>query len=91
MHHARKVTDGDNAQCGPQAPAQTQLTTVANLASRHDGLSEGGVRHLLFHRGQDLEREGIVIRFGSRILIDENRFLDWLRAGQARTIVGGGL
>ena len=90
MYEAHKVTQGDNTQRAPQAPAQTQLTTVASLASRHEGLSEGGVRHLLFHRGRDLEREGIVIRFGSRILIDENRFLDWLRTGQARRIVRGG-
>ena len=92
MYEARKDTVGDRPQCAPQAPvaAQSHLTTVANLASRHDGLSEGGLRHMLFHLGENLERDGIVIRFGSRILIDENRFLDWLRAGQARTIVGGG-
>jgi hypothetical protein len=90
MHEPRKVTAVENPQCSPQAPAQSRLTTVAKLARRHDGLSEGGLRHMLFHLGQNLEREGIVIRFGSRILIDENRFLDWLRAGQARTIVGGG-
>ena len=89
MKDARKDTVGDNPQCAPEGLARSQLTTVAKLVSRHDGFSPGGLRHLLFHLGRDLEREGIVIRFGSRILIDENRFLDWLRAGQARTIVGG--
>jgi hypothetical protein len=90
MKDARKGTVGDNPRSAPEDLARPQLTTIAKLVSRHDGFSAGGLRHLLFYRGQDLEREGIVIRLGSRILIDENRFLDWLRAGQARTIVGVG-
>ena len=69
---------------------QAQLRTVPQMAGGHQGLTIGGLRHMLFHRGRELEEAGVVVRFGRRILIDENQFLDWLRDGQGRTIVGGG-
>lgn len=63
------------------------LVTVQTLATRHpDACPVGGTRHILFHMGGELEETGIVVRVGRKILIDEPRYLDWLRSGGARNI-----
>lgn len=63
------------------------LCNVQQFVKRNPAFSIGGVRHLLFHRGPELEEAGAVIRFGRRLLIDEPRMLEWLRQGNARSIV----
>lgn len=86
------ITDSINAEASSNVESskstQTTLLTVRQMANRHQGLSEGGLRHILFHAGHEMEAAGVVIRFGRRLLIDEERFLDWLRAGHGRRIAG---
>ncbi len=66
------------------------LKTVKQFAAENRAFTVGGLRHVLFHRGDELEKTGAVIRFGHKILIDEGAFLAWLKAGAARNIRGAG-
>ncbi len=73
--------------------SQTRLFTVRQFANRHQWISEGGLRWLLFRRDSNgLEESGAIIKIGRKILIDEQLFLQWLRQqGQdrANAIRGG--
>ena len=62
-----------------------RLLTVRALCERHPWLSYGSLRRAIFHsrsNGLDIA----IVRFGSRNLIDEDRFLGWVRSGAARTL-----
>ncbi|HUW80491.1 hypothetical protein A4U49_07385 [Acidithiobacillus ferrivorans] len=72
-----------------QTETQTapQLYSVNSLVdSEPQAFTRGGVRHMLFHRGEELESAGIVLRFGSKILIDKAKLIEWLRAGNGRKV-----
>ena len=44
----------------------------------------GGLRKYLFERETNgLEEYGAVLNIGGKILIDENKFFDWVRSGRA--------
>jgi hypothetical protein len=66
----------------------TELYSVSDYTKRRPAFTKGGLRHLFFHQGEDLEKAGAIVRFGSRILIDDAAFLAWLKAGNARHIGG---
>lgn len=71
----------------PETGATSPLVTVQTLENRHpDACPVGGTRHILFYLGDELEAAGIVIRIGRKLLIDEPRYMEWLRAGGARNI-----
>lgn len=73
----------------PDTGATSPLVTVQTLYARHpDACPVGGTRHILFHAGDELEAKGIVIRVGRKLLIDEPKYIDWLRSGGARKISG---
>ena len=56
------------------------LYTVAAFAKRHAFLTVAALRRLLFHRATNgLIQAGAIAKLGSRILIDESRFLAWKR------------
>lgn len=55
------------------------LLTVEQMAAEQPGLSVGGIRWDLFHREKNgLAASGAVIRRGRRLLLDRDRYLDWL-------------
>jgi len=55
------------------------LLTVPQFARQQPALSEGGIRWDLFHRHTNgLARSGAIIQRGRRILIDPERYLEWL-------------
>lgn len=83
------VNEQSNAVEGWRAVKGSQLATVSQVAERQPGLSYGGLQYLMFKRGKELEGEGIAIRFGRRVLLDEVRLIEWLRAGNGRKIRGG--
>ena len=70
--------------------SESTLLSVSQFAARNPAFSMGGLRSLLFYRGDDALRAGAVCRFGKRILIDEARFLEWIREGGAAVIRGRG-
>ena len=83
MHTTIPDEDTSITEVGNTSP----LVTVPTLHARHpDACPVGGTRYILFHKGPELEEAGIVIRVGRKILIDEPRYLDWLRSGGARNI-----
>lgn len=69
-----------------EAETQTEFYSVKDYTKRRPAFTQGGLRHLFFHQGEELERAGAIVRFGSRILIDDARFIEWLKAGHARRI-----
>ena len=63
-----------------------RLFTVNQLVDAEPALTRGGIRHILFHRGQDLEQAGIVLRLGRKILIDRDKFIAWLASADSRRV-----
>lgn len=62
------------------------LFTVNQLLEAEPALARGGVRHVLFHRGADLEQQGIVLRQGRKILIHREKFIEWLASADSRRV-----
>ena len=60
------------------------LSTVKQFHKRHPAFPEGGLRHRIFHaESNGLAESGAIVRNGRRVLIDEERFFDWLVGGGA--------
>ncbi|MHB8201023.1 MAG: hypothetical protein ACYDD9_09435 [Acidithiobacillus sp.] len=74
----------------PEAETTTEFYSVNDYIKRRPAFSKGGLRHLFFHQGEELEKAGAIVRFGARILIDDTAFLAWLKAGNGRHIAGRG-
>lgn len=56
------------------------LSTVKQFTQRHPAFPEGGLRHRIFHaESNGLCDSGALVRNGRRVLIDEEKFFDWLR------------
>ncbi|MBU2734107.1 hypothetical protein [Acidithiobacillus ferridurans] len=66
----------------------TEFYSVNDYIKRRPAFTKGGLRHLFFQRGEDLEAAGAIVRFGSRILIDDAAFIAWLKGGHGRHIGG---
>jgi len=73
-----------------EAETTTEFYSVNDYIKRRPAFSKGGLRHLFFHQGEELEKAGAIVRFGARILIDDAAFLAWLKAGNGRHIAGRG-
>jgi hypothetical protein len=59
----------------------TQIFSVRQLSDRHPGFSEGSLRWLIHQSIENgLAQSGALVRNGRRVLIDEQRFLDWVRS-----------
>lgn len=66
-----------------------QLLTVNQFTGKHKAFNEGSIRWILFNRKSNgLEASGALLHNGRRILIDEDRFFDWLKSRQP--VVGHG-
>jgi hypothetical protein len=62
-----------------QHPVQCRLRTVQQLCKEHPVFTPGGIRWLLFHRQQNgLNDAGAVIKLGRKVLIDIDRFFQWI-------------
>ena len=57
------------------------LLTVAQFAKEHPAFPEGGLRWQIFHEESNgLKKAGAIIRVGSKVLIDVNRYFSWIYA-----------
>ncbi len=66
-----------------------QLFTINQFTEKHKAFNEGSIRWILFNRKSNgLEASGALLHNGRRILIDEDRFFDWLKSRQP--VVGHG-
>lgn len=64
----------------------TTFVTVNQLAERQPALKVGGIRHLIFNEETNgLKESGAISRLGKKILIDEGKFIAWIKsAGGAK-------
>lgn len=57
------------------------LLTVAQFATQYPAFPEGGLRWQIFHEESNgLKKAGAIIRVGSKVLIDVNRYFSWIYA-----------
>ena len=60
-------------------PQDRKVSTVKQFCVRNPAFTEGGVRWQIFNEANNgLAKSGAIIRMGRRVLIDEDRFFDWL-------------
>jgi hypothetical protein len=52
--------------------------TVPQLAAKFPAFTEGGLRWLVFNAKYNGFQQ-VIVRVGRRVLIDETRFVEWLR------------
>ncbi len=58
------------------------LLTVKQFNQKHPAFPIGGLRHHIFHENQNgMRAAGVIVRNGRRILLDEERFFNWLTGG----------
>ncbi|MCL4822691.1 MAG: DNA-binding protein [Thermoanaerobaculia bacterium] len=58
------------------------LLTVKQIVAKTPGLTEGGVRHLIFHADQFGVQKAI-LRIGRKVLIDRQEFIAWIERSRA--------
>ena len=56
------------------------LETVKTLAEKHPGvIKEGGIRWEIFNKDKNgLAESGAILKRGRKVLIDTDRYFDWL-------------
>jgi len=55
------------------------ILTVKQFSQKHTAFPEGGLRHLIFYSEiNDLKASGALIRNGRRVLINEEKFFEWI-------------
>jgi|GEM_PF-1854714 len=60
--------------------------TVNQYADENPAFSQGGLRHLIFNENSNgLAESGAVVRVGRKVLIDGDKFADWI-ASQHKTV-----
>ncbi|WP_038054743.1 hypothetical protein [Thioalkalivibrio sp. ALJ1] len=69
----------------------SRLLTFSQFTEAHPAFTVGGLRHLRFRKGDELEAAGAVVRFGRRVMVDEHRMIEFIRNGGARQIAGKGV
>lgn len=63
-----------------------ELLTIPQFCDKNAAFSKGGLRSLIFYKGQEAEKAGAIVRVGRRVLISEGEFLAWIKSGGARKI-----
>ena len=64
------------------------LKTIPQFCTDNPAFTSGGIRHIQFTKEKELAQAGAVVRFGRKLLIDEQKFLDFVRSGGASQIAG---
>jgi hypothetical protein len=60
------------------------LLTVKQFNQKHPAFPIGGLRHHIFHENQNgMVAAGVIVRNGRRVLINEERFFEWLMGREA--------
>jgi hypothetical protein len=61
----------------------TPYFTVRQTAARHRAFTEGSLRWLIFNRNSN-GFDYCLVRIGRRLLIDDQRFIDWVAQHRER-------
>ena len=57
-------------------------STVKQFSQKHEAFPEGGMRHRIFHADSNgLAESGAIVRNGRRVLINEEKFFQYLEKG----------
>jgi hypothetical protein len=60
---------------------ESPYKTVRQLQQRHPALTNGGIRSWIFNEDSNgLASCGAVLRIGRKVLIDEDKFFEWVHA-----------
>lgn len=55
------------------------LLTAKQFSEKHPAFPIGGLRYHIFNERQNgLRARGVIVRVGRKVLIDEEKFFDWL-------------
>jgi len=72
-----------SAQSTPATPRT--LLTVNQFADKHPAFSVGGLRWQIFNSSNNgLDEYGALVRLGKRVLIDEEKYFQWIDGQQER-------
>ena len=79
------ATQTDNTTPPVVIPAPSRvILTVKQLAAEQPAFSVGGIRWQIFNRHTNgLEESGAIVRNGSRVYLDREKYLSWL-AGETQ-------
>lgn len=67
----------------------TTVLSVRQLSDKHPGFSEPSLRWIIHNAHENgLQKSGALLRNGRRVLIDEAKFLEWLKSRQQRAAFG---
>ena len=75
----------------PSAPISRSLRTIKQFAQKYPAFSECGLRNLIFMAEKRHTNKGTIlgnglgvalIRIGRRVLIDEQKFFEWVESQQ---------
>ena len=62
------------------------LLTVNQFSRKHEGFPVGGLRYRIFHAEENgMQAAGVIVRNGRRVLINEEKFFDWLMGVEVHT------
>lgn len=57
------------------------LKTVIQMLNDNKFLTNGGLRALIFNADSNgLNQQGVIVRIGRKVLIDEDKFFNWLES-----------
>ncbi len=57
------------------------LSTVHQFCEHHPVFTEGGLRYYIFNAETNgLQKSGAIVRLGRRVLINEDKFFNWVEA-----------
>ncbi len=60
------------------------LATVKQFCNKHPAFTIGGIRDRIHHADSNgLKKYGAILRNGRRVLIDEEKFFQWLKENQS--------
>lgn len=85
----KKPTTSPEQSATAPAPPYSYLT-VKMFTEKHKAFSVGGLRFQIFNEETNgLKESGAVIRNGSRVLINEPKYFDWLEEKNRRGRANG--
>jgi len=62
------------------------LSTVKQFPQKYPAFTEAGIRFIIFNSETNgLKKSGALLRNGRRILIDEEKFFEWLQNNQKKS------
>ena len=59
------------------------IHTVQTLANSEPALNEGGIRWTIFQHKSELLEAGAIFFSGKKLMIDRDRYIDFLKSGRA--------